>query len=191
MTQARILAFAGSTRKDSYNYKLVQVAAEAARSAGADVTLIDLKQYDLPLYNEDFERVNGLPENAKQLKQLFFEHHGFLIASPEYNSSISPLLKNVIDWVSRRAEGETPLQAYQDKTAALLAAAPGTGGRRGLTHLRSILTNIGTLVIPRQFTLAHAAQAFGDDGQLLDEKQSQAVVNVCKNLVEETSKLNS
>lgn len=190
MPQPRILAFAGSARKDSYNKKMVQVAAEAARSAGAEVTFIDLNDFDLPLFNEDLESAEGVPENAQKLKALFFEHDGFIIACPEYNSSITPLLKNVIDWVSRREEGESPLQAYQGKTTALLAASPGgLGGLRGLVHVRSILSSIGVLVIPKQFALSNANNAFDDNGQLTDDKQQSIVTGIAQNLVEVTSKL--
>ncbi|MCA8989692.1 MAG: NAD(P)H-dependent oxidoreductase, partial [Planctomycetaceae bacterium] len=111
MAQPRILAFAGSTRKGSYNSSLVKIAAVGAEQAGADVTVIDLADYPLPLFNEDLEKA-GTPENVIKLKRLFLEHDGLLISSPEYNSSITPLLKNTIDWVSRAAEGEQPLAAF-------------------------------------------------------------------------------
>src|SRR6185295_2879266 len=103
MTQPKILAFAGSMRKDSFNKKLIRVAAEGARSAGAEVTLIDLKDFPLPVYDGDLEAAEGLPAGAKKLKELFLQNQGLLIASPEYNSSIPGTLKNAIDWVSRPA----------------------------------------------------------------------------------------
>ena len=147
MTTPRILAFAGSTRKESYNTRLVHIAAEGARQAGAEVTVIDLKDYPLPLFDEDLESEQGAPESAGRLKQLFLSHQGLLISSPEYNSSITPLLKNTIDWVSRPAPDESPLAAYQGKFATLMAASPGAlGGLRGLVHLRSIRVNIGVTV---------------------------------------------
>ncbi len=172
MTQPRILALAGSSRSESFNHRLVQVAAAGARSAGAEVTVLDLKHYPLPIFNEDLEREAGPPENATKLKQLFLEHSGLLISSPEYNSSISPLLKNTIDWVSRPAEGEAPLAAYRGKVAALMAASPGgLGGLRGLVHLRSILSSIGVIVLPDQVAVPRAFEAFDERGQLIDEKQ--------------------
>src|SRR6202051_3583545 len=109
MSAPRILAFAGSLRKDSYNKKLVQIAAQAARGAGADVTYIDLRDYPLPIFDEDLEKASGMPANGQKLKTLFIEHDGLLIAAPEYNSSITAVLKNTIDWVSRPAPGEAPL----------------------------------------------------------------------------------
>ncbi len=124
MSKPKILAFAGSARQESYNKKLVRIAAQAATGAGGEVTLIDLKDYPLPLFNEDLEAEQGAPENATKLKQLFFEHQGLLISCPEYNSSITPLLKNTIDWVSRRADGESPLQAFKGKLLALMSASP-------------------------------------------------------------------
>src|SRR6056297_1100854 len=102
-TAPKILAFAGSARKESWNKKLIQVATDFAQTAGADVTLIDLADYELPLFNQDLEE-KGVPENALKLKELFLSHDGLLISAPEYNSSITPLLKNTIDWVSRPSD---------------------------------------------------------------------------------------
>src|SRR5438093_295997 len=119
----KILAFAGSTRTDSFNKKLVHVAAEGARAAAAEVTFIDLRDFSLPLYDGDLEAASGLPENAKKLKQLMIAHHGFLISAPEYNSSISGVLKNAIDWASRaERDDEPPLICFRGKTVALISA---------------------------------------------------------------------
>ena len=176
MTTPKILAFAGSARKDSFNHKLVQVAAEGARSAGADVTIFNLKDYPLPLFDEDLERDEGTPEIASKLKQLFLEHDGLLISSPEYNSSISPLLKNTIDWVPRPVEGEPRLAAYQGKVAAIMAASPGAlGGLRGLVHVRSILSSIGVIVLPDQVAIPNAYEAFDETGRLKDERKQASV----------------
>ena len=192
MSQSKILAFAGSTRRNSFNRQVLQIAVAGARAAGADVTVVDLKDYPLPLMNEDLEREEGTPEAATQLKQLFFENDGLLIASPEYNSSITPLLKNTIDWVSRKAEGEKPLQAYRGKVAALVSASPGgLGGLRGLVHLRSILSNIQVTVLPTQVAISNAAQAFNDEGQLKDTSLQQNVESLGKTLAETVSKLTS
>jgi chromate reductase, NAD(P)H dehydrogenase (quinone) len=151
MAAPKILAFAGSTRADSFNKKLVRVAVEGARQAGAEVTLVDLRDYPMPLYDGDLETEAGMPESAARLKELMKAHDGFLIASPEYNSSITAVLKNTIDWVSRAAPGEEPLAAFDGKAAALMSASPGAlGGLRGLVHVRSILGNIGVLVLPDQ-----------------------------------------
>ena len=176
MTKPKILAFSGSARKDSWNSRLVRLAVEGARQAGADVTVIDLKEYPLPIFDEDLEKEVGSPENATRLKKLFLEHDGLLISAPEYNSSITPLLKNTIDWVSRAAAGEAPLAAYTGKVASLMSASPGgLGGLRGLVHVRSILGNIGVTVLPDQVAVARAFEAFAPDGKLKDAKQQSQV----------------
>jgi chromate reductase, NAD(P)H dehydrogenase (quinone) len=179
----RILAFAGSARRDSYNKRLIRIAAEAAKAAGAEVTLIDLADYPLPIMDEDVEKA-GFPENATRLKQLFLEHEGLLISCPEYNSSITPLLKNTIDWVSRPQPNEPRLAAYINKVAVLMAASPGgLGGLRGLVHVRSILQNIGVIVLPDQRAVPQAHQAFDDSGNLKDEPMQQGVQALGQGLV--------
>src|SRR3954447_7404881 len=125
MTIPRILAFAGSLRKDSYNKKLIKIAADAARRAGAEVTLIDLKDYPLPIYDGDLEAASGIPDNGQKLKKLFLDHDGLLLSCPEYNSSITAVLKNTIDWVSRPAPGEASLACFIGKAATLMSASPG------------------------------------------------------------------
>jgi len=174
----KILAFSGSIRLDSWNRKLINVAVDAARAAGGDLTLIDLADYPLPLYNGDFEDRDGLPDNALRLKALFKAHDALLIASPEYNSSMPPLLKNTLDWVSREWQGESGLVPYQNKVAAILAASPGTfGGMRMLPHLRQILNTLGVLVLSGQFSLAHADQAFDpENGALKSPARLHALV---------------
>lgn len=190
MTRPRILAFAGSARRDSYNKQLVRIAAQAAEKANAVVTVIDLRDFPLPLFDEDLERDNGPPENAIMLKQIFKSHDGLLIASPEYNSSFSPLLKNTIDWVSRSEEGESPLEAYRGKVAALMAASPGgLGGLRGLVHVRSILSSIGVLVLPDQIAIGAAFEAFDENGQLKDETKQARVQEIGRLLAETINKL--
>ncbi len=185
MSTPKILAFAGSTRTGSYNKKLVRVAVDAARAAGAEVTLLDLREYPLPLFDGDLEDEAGLPENARKLKALFREHDAFLIASPEYNSSISGVLKNTIDWVSRAETDDEPaLVAYRGKAAALLAASPGAlGGLRGLVTLRSILGNIGVMVLPDQVAVSKAHEAFDDAGGLKEERGAKQVKGVAEGLV--------
>jgi NAD(P)H-dependent FMN reductase len=123
----KILAFAGSTREASYNKKLVKIAAEGARAAGAEVTYVDLRDLPMPLFDEDLEAKEGLPENVLKFKELMMAHQGFLITSPEYNGSITPLLKNAIDWASRPLPEEPPfaLSCFRDKVAALMSASPG------------------------------------------------------------------
>jgi NAD(P)H-dependent FMN reductase len=172
----RILAFAGSLRRDSFNKKLVPIAAKAARDAGAEVTLIDLKDFPLPLFDQDLEAEQRMPDNGKKLKQLFIDHDGLLIASPEYNSSVTAVLKNAIDWVSRPAPGEPSLVAFRSKVATLMSASPGAlGGLRGLVHVRSILSNIGVIVLPDQIAVPKAHEAFNADRSLKDSKQHSGI----------------
>lgn len=179
MSSPRILAFAGSARRTSLNRTLAGVAAGFLREAGAEVTLINLGDYPMPLYDGDLEASGGLPETVVRLKAQMREHDGFLIAAPEYNSSITPLLKNTIDWCSRAAPGEGPLASYKGKVAGLVAASPGAfGGLRGLVTVRSILGNIGVLVVPQQFSLSKANEAFEVDGSLKDERHAAQVRDV-------------
>lgn len=186
----RILLFAGSARAASLNRKLASIAAQGVRDAGGEATVIDLKDFPLPLFDQDLESASGLPEPAQRLKQLFIEHHGLLIASPEYNSSVTPLLKNTIDWVSRPVAGEPPLRGFQGKVAGLVSASPGgLGGLRGLVHLRSILGNIGVIVLPEQVAVSKANEAFADDGTLKDPKQQAGVQEIGRKLVTTARKL--
>lgn len=188
---AKILAFAGSARADSHNKKLIDAAAGLARNQGAEVTVIDLRDYRLPLYDGDLEELEGQPDNATRLYELFKQHDGLLLSSPEYNGSISPLLKNVIDWVSRPREGEPPLRAFQGKVASLLSASPGSlGGIRGLVHVRDILGNIGVIVLPKQYCLSNSHSAFASDGFLADEKTAKQVAAVTGELTGVVAKLN-
>ena len=185
MGKAKILAFAGSVRKGSWNHRLVQEAARVAESAGADVTVIHLSDFPLPLFDQDLEAENGMPQEAVRLKEIFANHNGLLLSCPEYNSSITPLLKNVIDWVSRPAtQDESPLSSYAGKTAGLMAASPGGfGGLRGLRHVREILGNIGVLVTPKQFALGSAHSAFDEEGKLVDAKQASMLKACVEQLV--------
>ena len=187
----KILAFAGSLRKDSFNKKLVRIAVEGARAAGAEVTLIDLKEFPLPVYDGDDEAATGLPANAKKLKTLFLQHQGFLIASPEYNSSIPGGLKNMIDWVSRaETKDEAPLACFAKKTAAIMSASPGgLGGMRMLVPLRMMLASLGVLVLPGQIAVSKADSAFDANGALTDTRQNSAVRNLASELVKVTTKL--
>lgn len=188
----KILAFAGSTRMDSYHKKLVKVAAQGARSAGAEVTYLDLRDLPMPLYDGDLEAQEGLPQNALKLKELMMAHQGLLIASPEYNSSISAVLKNAIDWASRPASADEPMLAcFSDKVAAIMSASPGgLGGLRGLVHLRSLLGNIKVIVLPDQVAIPKIHEAFNADGTLKDPQQQASIEKLGENVATMLSKLN-
>jgi chromate reductase, NAD(P)H dehydrogenase (quinone) len=186
----RILAFAGSLRQGSYNKRLIKIAAQGAQEAGAEVTVIDLKDFPLPIFVEDIEK-QGLPENARKLKDLFLSHHGLLLSCPEYNSSITGVLKNVIDWVSRPVPNEQSLAPFNDKVTAIMSASPGAlGGLRGLVHVRAILSNLNVLVLPKQIAVSKADEAFKEDGTLKDEKQQTAVKQLGAMVVNLLKKLN-
>ena len=188
----KILAFAGSSRKDSFNKKILKIAAAAAEQAGAEVTSLDLKDYPLPLFDQDLELAEGAPANSLKLKKIFKEHTGLLIASSEYNSSITPLLKNTVDWVSRQTDEEKSLECFAGKTAAILSASPGAlGGLRGLVHLRSILGNIQVLVIPDQASVPQASQGFDEKGNLKDSKHQSSVEKTGSSLAKVLLKLQS
>jgi len=184
----RIVALAGSTRPASYNQALVRVAAAGAAAAGAEVTIIALADYPMPLYHQPLEAESGLPEHAARLRELFLAHHGILLASPEYNGSLTAVLKNTLDWLSRaQPDGRSP---FTNKVAAIMSASPGAlGGLRGLVHARSVLNNLGVLVLPRQVAVPAAAHAFGADGELVDEKRAVAVRALGEQLAQTTAAL--
>jgi chromate reductase len=189
----KLLMFAGSARTASTNKKLAALAASTAQKADIDVTLMDLKDFEMPIYDGDLEGEAGLPENAKRLKKLFVEHDGIFIASPEYNSSFSPLLKNALDWVSRpHTENEPSLWAYKGKVAALGSVAPGAlGGLRGLVPLRMMLGNIGVTVVPKQVAISNGLSAFDDAGALKNEQQSKMLKATLDQLILTTRAMNA
>lgn len=187
---AKILVFAGSLRTGSYNKKLARLAAEAARKAGGQVTYIDLRDYPLPVFDEDLETREGLHPNARKLKDLFLAHDGLILSCPEYNSSLSAAFKNALDWVSRPCPGEPYLGCFDEKIAGLLSASPGAlGGLRGLVAVRMMLGNLKVTVIPDQLAIVKAHEAFNEDGTLKDPKQQAAVEAIAARVVLMTTKL--
>jgi len=188
---AKLLAFAGSARKHSLNKKLLKIAAAGAEAAGAEVTLIDLVDFEMPIFNQDLESEQGMPGKAGEFKKLMTAHDGFLIASPEYNGAFSPLLKNTIDWASRsESDNEPPLVAYRGKTAAIMATSPGgLGGMRGMVMLRMLLGNLGVIVLPDQQAVPNGFKVFNDDGSMNDDKLEKRISTLGENLVGFTDKL--
>ncbi len=191
-TTPRIIAFAASLRTGSLNRSLLRAAVGAAREAGSEVTVLDLREFPLPIYDGDLEKRDGLPETALKLKTVFAAHHGFLIACPEYNGSVTPLFKNTIDWASRPVDGKPGLAWAKGKPAALLAASNGAlGGLRGLYHARWVLQSIGMLVLPGQRALPRARAAFDAEGNLIEPKELEAVSAVATALVDVARRLSS
>ena len=183
----KVLVLAGSIRSGSLNARLAALAAKEIARAEADVTRISLVDYPLPLYDGDLEARSGPPENAVKLKRMFCAHHGVFIASPEYNASLTPLLKNAIDWISRvRESKEPPLAAYRNRVFALGAASNGTyGGVRSLMALRHVLElGCGALVIPEQIAVREASHAFDENDDLKDERSAGLLKAVASRLVE-------
>ncbi len=175
----RILAFAGSLRAGSYNRKILALAADGARAAGADVTRVDLRDFPLPVYDGDLDAAGGLPEGARQLKAHFDAADGLLLACPEYNAGIPGTLKNALDWVSRPAPGERPLQAFRGRVAALCSASTGgLGGVRGLLQMRLVLGSIGVVVLPEQVSLPKAHEVFDDEGNVVDPGRRKALMEL-------------
>jgi chromate reductase, NAD(P)H dehydrogenase (quinone) len=180
-----LLFFAGSTREGSFNKKLALLARHIAEANGIEAVFVDLKDYPMPLYNGDLEAAEGPPEKARAFKALLGEYPGVFIASPEYNSSITPLLKNTLDWVTRvRAKGETGLEVYRSRVFAISGASPGYyGAMRSLLNLRQILeVGIGATVIPQQLALPRAGDAFDGDGSLKDKAQQEMLKGVVEAL---------
>ncbi|GHC66985.1 NADPH-dependent FMN reductase [Limoniibacter endophyticus] len=181
----RILVFAGSLRTGAYSGLTADAAQAALAAEGAEVTRISLADYVLPIMDQDLEAEEGLPRAAIALARQFAGHDGFLIASPEYNGSMPPLLKNAIDWVSR-VEGHDPkIKPFDDKVAALCSSSPGKlGGMRGLVHLRAVLNACNVEVIARQCSISRASQAFDADGTLREEADRKAIRLVARRLVD-------
>ena len=180
-----ILFLSGSNRKNSFNTKLSNISLKIANDMKLNGDFLDLSQYQLPIYNEDLESQNGLPDEAVELKKIFEKYDCFFISSPEYNGFISPMLKNVIDWTSRAVDkDEKPLSSFFGKKSVIASASPGKlGGIRGLLTLRMLLNNIGVTVFPGQLCIGEAFKAFDDKGNLTDDDN----INILKNILNQFS----
>ena len=179
MEVMKLLIFAGSTRLNSFNRKLAAVAAGLARASGADVTHIELSDFDIPMYNADLE-ARGTPPDVMKLKQLMHEHPAWIICSPEYNASYPALLKNTIDWASSPVKSDPAwtdeFKFSRGKVVGILSASPGPlGGLRSQSHLAPLLLNVQCWVAPRNFALGRASDAFDAQGQLLNDAHRQNV----------------
>ncbi|PVY57678.1 NAD(P)H-dependent FMN reductase [Simplicispira sp. 125] len=187
MPDMKLLVFAGSTRQQSFNRRLAQVAADAARDAGADTTLLELSDFDIPMYNADLE-ARGTPPDVLRLKQLLWEHPAWVICSPEYNGSYTALLKNTIDWASSPVKGDPAWQdgvkPFRGKVVGMLSASNGAlGGLRSQSHLAPLLINLECWLAPRAFALGQAASAFDEHGALVQEAHRQRVRGVVEQVL--------
>jgi NAD(P)H-dependent FMN reductase len=182
----RILVFAGSLRSGAFSVATADAAMKELAQQGAAVTRISLGDYPLPIMDQDLEREKGVPENALRLARLVAAQDGMLIASPEYNASIPPLLKNALDWLSRvRHDNGRPLAPLAGKVAGLCSSSDGGfGGARGLYHLRAVLMACEVEIITPQCVVAHASQAFDGNGGFREERLRQAMEKLCRTLIE-------
>jgi chromate reductase len=189
----KVLVFAGSIRSGAFSGMTADAAMRELALQGADVTRISLADYPLPIMDEDLEEERGLPENAMKLGRLIAAHDAMLIASPEYNSSIPPLLKNTLDWVSRiRKDGGKPFWPYRGKAAALCSSSSGPyAGLYAIEHLRQVLMKCRVDIVTPQCTVAHAADAFREDGRLKEDRAHAQMVKVCAALIERAGMLPS
>ena len=187
----KILAFDGSGRDNSFNRKLLKAGLDYYDQDGVEIELINLLDYDMPIYDGDLEREEGIPDAAIKLKKLMDMCAGYLIAAPDYNGGLSGLLKNAIDWVSRKAEGESPLQQFRGKTAAIMSASPGRlGGMRGLIKLNTVLWGLGVYVLPQIVSLPNYGDSFEGD-KLTDEQHKNALQTQAKALIKITKGIKS
>lgn len=183
MSAPKILVLAGSARKDSVNRKLAANAAEIARDKGASVTHIDLADYEAPLYHGDDEAENGMPESMKAMRTLLADHDAMIVATPEYNGNIPPLLVNTFDWMSRPA-GEDTSNPFAGKLAVVMAASPGgLGGVRVIPRLRAFLTDLGMMTVPGHASVPGAFQAFDADGRLTNDRSRGQIEGLVDSLI--------
>jgi NAD(P)H-dependent FMN reductase len=187
MPVPKILVIPGSLRGKSFNGRLAALATKELMLADADVTRISLLDYPLPIYDADLAEKSGPPDNAVKLKRLMGTHQGVFIASPEYNASITPLIKNTIDWISVvRERGEPPLMAYQNRVFALAGASPrSTGAVHALLALRQILAvGCRALVLAEQLSVPNADEAFDEGGELRDPRLAAQLKLLARKLVD-------
>ena len=182
----KIAIIPGSSRTGSVNVKLGHAIARQLQSMEAEVTELDIRSFDIPLYDGDLEAEQGVPQGAKSLAAKIAEHHGVVLVNPEYNSSLSPLMKNMLDWMSR----DVGVKVYQHRTFALAACSPGAlGGIRVLSHARDILISVGADAISPQLAVGQAGSAFSDEGDLTNERAQGILQNLCETLIERANRL--
>ncbi len=188
---ANLLFLAGSARDASLSKKVAKAAAAKAAAMGANVTFIDLRDFEMPLYDGDLEEAEGMPENAKKLKAMFVQSDGYFIVTPEYNGFFSPLIKNTIDWMSRPDDAGIG-NPYQGKVAGIAGSSPGAmGGVRAVPHLRTLLSGLGVHVVPTQVAVGFAAKAIDENGEFADERQRGMIETELTQLIDTANALKS
>ncbi|MBR0758437.1 NAD(P)H-dependent oxidoreductase [Bradyrhizobium jicamae] len=191
MSALKILVIPGSLRSGSLNAKLAAVIAHALAQAGADVTRISLADYPLPIYDGDLQAKSGVPKHAVDLKRMLGAHHGVLLVTPEYNSSVPALVKNTIDWISRVQDPhESRGQVFRDRAFAIAAASGNRlGGTRALAALRLILSACHATVIPNQLALSFAEQAYDDMDRLKHPADIEALQALVRQLIDHSQRM--
>jgi chromate reductase, NAD(P)H dehydrogenase (quinone) len=191
MSALKILVIPGSLRTGSLNARLAAVAALELVQSGAEVTRISLSDFPLPIYDGDLQAKSGVPKHAVNLKRMIGAHHGVLIVTPEYNSSVPALVKNTIDWVSRVQDaGETRGQVFRERAFAIAAASGGRlGGTRALAALRLILSACHASVIPNQLALSFADQAYDEMDRLKLAADIEALKALVRQLIDVSQRM--
>ncbi len=194
-SMTKLLVFAGSTRQQSFNRRLAQVAAGMGREADADVTLLDLADLDIPLYNADLE-AQGTPAGVLRLKEILHGHPAWIVCSPEYNGSYTALLKNTLDWASSPVKGDPVwqdgLRSFRGKVVGMLSASPGAmGGLRSQSHLAPLLINLECWLAPKAFALGYAGNAFDEQGALVNETHRERVRGVVDQVLWASARLHA
>ncbi|MER9653447.1 NAD(P)H-dependent oxidoreductase [Mesorhizobium sp. M0152] len=189
----KILVFAGSVRNGAFSGRTADVAQKELAIQGAEATRISLGDYPLPILDEDVEKDTGVPENAHKLARLIAAHDGLLIATPEYNGSIPPLLKNTIDWVSRvRRDGGRPVRPLAGKVAGLCSSSSGHfAGIRCINHLRAVLVRCQMEVVTPECSVPEGGNAFDGDGNFRDERLQKSMEHLCRTLIETSRMLST
>ncbi|RUX28079.1 NAD(P)H-dependent oxidoreductase [Mesorhizobium sp. M7A.F.Ca.US.011.01.1.1] len=189
----KILVFAGSLRNGAYSGRTADVAQKELAMQGAEVTRISLADYPLPILDEDLEKEKGVPENVQKLGRLVIAHDGLLIATPEYNGSIPPLVKNTIDWVSRvRRDGGRPVRPLAGKVAGLCSSSSGHfAGIRCINHLRAVLVRCQMEVVTPECSVPDGGDAFDEDGNFRDERLHKSMEHLCRTLIETSRMLST
>jgi chromate reductase len=195
MQRMKVLIFAGSTRQQSYNRKLARVTAEMARASGAEVTHLELGDFNVPMYNADLE-AQGTPADVMRLKQIFFEHPAWIVCTPEYNASYPALVKNTFDWISSPVKSDPAwtegFKSTRGKVVGVLSASPGAlGGLRSQSHLVPLLLNLHCWVAPQNYALGRAGDAFDTEGKLVNEGARKPIQAVIDQVLFAAQRLNS